>query len=74
MVALRKFPHIFNLLVLSNERNTLPWVNQFPGLPPSYDKHNSHDLIRILKNGQDFQVILQNLGGNQYKSSVNQDF
>lgn len=36
----------------------------FAGLPPSQDKH---DIVRILKNGYDFQNILQNVGENQDK-------
>ena len=40
----------------------------FLGLPPNQDKRDSHDLIRILGNGKDFQDILQNLDVTQDKS------
>ena len=46
----------------------------FSGLPPNQDKRDSHDLIRILGNGKDFQDILQNLDVTQDKSSVSEDF
>lgn len=46
----------------------------FSGLPPNQDKRDSHDLIRILGNGKDFQEILQNLDVTQDKSSVSEDF
>ena len=42
-------------------------------LSASQDKHDSHDLISTLKDGQDFQDIPQNVDENQDGLSVSQD-